>query len=79
MSLCEYKGIFGEPNTGVHKIRLFNFAVVDVVGTILLGYLLSKMTNLNLWISIILMFILGIISHYIFCVPTTLNGILNLN
>jgi len=79
MSLCKYKGIFGEPNTGVHKIRLFNFAVFDVVATIILGYFFSKMTKLNLALSIVLMFILGIIVHVIFCVKTTLGGILNLN
>jgi hypothetical protein len=76
MGLCEYKNIFGEPNTGAHSIRVFNFAIVDILATILLGYLFSKLTKINLTVSIVSMFILGIISHRLFCVRTTVDKIL---
>jgi hypothetical protein len=76
MDLCKYKNIFGEPDTGVHKIRLFNFAIFDIIATILLGYFFSKITKINLWISILSMFVLGIISHRVFCVRTTVDKIL---
>jgi hypothetical protein len=46
--LCEYKNIFGEPNTGLHKIRIFDIAIVDVVATIIVGILLSKYYKSNL-------------------------------
>ena len=76
MDLCKYKNIFGEPDTGVHKIRLFNFAIFDIIATILLGYFFSKITKINLWISVLSMFVLGIISHRVFCVRTTIDKIL---
>jgi len=71
--LCKYKNIFGEPGTGVHSIRLFNIAVVDVIGTIILAVIFSKITKINLLVSMLLMFILGIIVHRIFCVNTTVG------
>jgi len=76
MGLCEYKNIFGEPNTGAHSLRLFNLAIVDVLATIFLGYLFSKLTKINLMVSIVGMFIFGIIAHRLFCVRTTIDKIL---
>ena len=37
--LKEYKNMFGEPGKGIHKYRLFNIAIIDVIATIILGYL----------------------------------------
>ena len=34
--LCDYKNILGEPNKGLHKYRIFNIAIVDVLLTIVL-------------------------------------------
>jgi hypothetical protein len=82
MSLCKYKNIFGEPNTGVHSIRIFNIAIFDVISTILLGiiihYCLEKFFNyyIKLWIILVLLFGLGIILHRLFCVRTTIDKLL---
>lgn len=76
-NLCKYKNIFGEPNTGVHKIRIFNIAVIDVVATIILGYGISKLyKKLSFSKILIILFLLGIISHKIFCVRTTIDKLL---
>ena len=37
MSLCKYANALGEPGKGVHSIRVFNIAVVDVLFTIILA------------------------------------------
>ena len=29
MSLCKYKNIFGEENTGVHQYRIFDIAIIE--------------------------------------------------
>ena len=39
--LCRYKHIFGKPNTGIHTYRFFNIAIVDVMLTILLAWLIK--------------------------------------
>ena len=74
--LCKYKDIFGKPNQGAHSYRIFNIAIVDVLLTILVAYLLSIFTGYKFVYTLIFMFILGIISHRIFCVRTTIDKLL---
>ena len=76
VDLCKYKDILGKPNQGVHSFRIFNIAIVDVLLTILAAYILSIFTKFNLIYTTLLMFILGIISHRIFCVRTTIDKLL---
>jgi hypothetical protein len=71
--LCNYKNIFGEENKGVHSYRLFNVAVVDVIATIILALLISRKHFIKI---LILLFILGIISHRLFCVRSTVDKLL---
>ena len=75
---CKYKDIFGKPKEGVHKYRIMNIAIVDVLATILLAkaiqyYIVPKK---SIWLILILCFILGIILHRIFCVKTTIDRLL---
>ena len=67
---CKYKNMFGMPNEGVHKYRIFGFAMVDIIMTILGALLISWIFNIRWWISMIGLFILGFILHIIFCVKT---------
>ena len=76
--LCKYKDIFGKVGEGLHSYRLFNIAIVDVISTIFVAYLLKIYIfpqRSFLKITIIL-FLLGIILHRIFCVKTTLDKII---
>jgi hypothetical protein len=76
IDLCKYKDILGKPNKGVHSYRIFNIAIVDVLLTILAAYILSIFTKYKFIYTLIGMFILGIISHRIFCVRTTVDKLL---
>lgn len=73
MSLCPYTNIFGRPNEGVHKYRIFNVAVVDTLLTIFAAFLISRR---HFWIVLALLFITGIILHRLFCVRTTIDKLL---
>lgn len=81
-NLCSYKDIFGKPGQGIHQYRLFNIAIFDFVGTILLAiglyYLLPKnlQTVYNLVGLILLVFLTGIVFHRLFCVRTTIDKLL---
>jgi uncharacterized membrane protein YcaP (DUF421 family) len=75
-NLCKYKDIFGKSKEGVHSLRIFDIAVVDVVGTILGAYFISQYLNLNFYQILIILFLLGIILHHLFCVRTTVDKIL---
>lgn len=76
MSLCQYKNIFGEPNKGAHSYRLFNIAIVDVIATILVAFIIAKLFNVSFIKLSIVLFILGIILHRLFCVRTTIDKLL---
>lgn len=82
MYLCKFSKIGGEVGKGIHSIRLFNIAVVDVIGTLAIAYLIHYYypslvhPKYNLPIITVGMFIFGIICHQLFCVRTTVDKLL---
>lgn len=76
---CPYAFIFGRPNEGVHSTRIGGYAVVDSVGTILLAILVTFIWNVPLWKSVIGMFILGEVLHYLFGVQTAFLTTIGVN
>ena len=81
MTFCpfsKYSDIFGNPNTGVHQYRLFDVALVDYVSTIIVSFFLTKVTNIPIELSTIILFTLGIILHILFGVNTNFNKYFNI-
>ena len=76
MNLCKYKNMFGSPKEGIHSYRIFDIAIMDVIPTILGAIFLSFLFKWNLIYTIIGLFFLGIISHRLFCVRTTIDKLL---
>jgi hypothetical protein len=76
MNLCKYKNILGVPGQGPHSYRIFNIAIVDVLLTIILAYIISYIYNISFVKSSITFFILGILLHRLFCVRTTIDKLL---
>lgn len=76
MSLCKYKNLFGEPKKGFHSIRLFNIAILDLIGTIAIALLISKIFRTSFLYTLITLLIIGIILHRMFCVRTTIDKLL---
>ncbi len=78
LNLCHYKHILGKPNTGLHSHRLFNISIVDVLLTLLLAYFIKVtfFVNKNYYIILFFCFVIGIISHRLFCVRTTIDKFL---
>lgn len=72
----QFSEIFGRPNEGIHSYRFLNLAIVDVIGTIIIAIMIAKIFNLNIWFTIIIAFIIGIILHRLFCVNTTINKLI---
>jgi len=74
MRLCAYKSVFGNPGEGMHSYRVFGLAIVDVVGTFGLAFLVKAVLGVESYpVALALTFALGILAHWIFCVPTALN------
>ena len=76
--LCKYKDIFGKPNSGIHRYRLLDIAVVDVLFTFLGAFLISFFIKVNFFLALSILFVLGIFLHRIFCVHTTIDKYLSL-
>ena len=76
---CPYADIFGKPNTGVHSIRLFGLAVVDIALTIIGAYVISKAYKIVFWQALLGLFVLGEILHYIFGTNTAFLQMINLS
>ena len=75
--LCIYQNILGKVNTGVHSVRLFNVAIIDVLMTIISAYIIYLfIPKYNFFVILVCLFILGIGLHRLFCVRTTVDKIL---
>jgi hypothetical protein len=73
---AKYANVFGEPSTGVHSYRVFNIAIIDLLIAIVFAYFVSKYYNYDFIKVLILVLLVGIILHRIFCVRTTVDRLL---
>ena len=73
IDLCKYKDIFGRAREGAHAYRIFDIAVVDVAATVVVAFLIARVFGFVFWKSLVILFILGIILHRMFCVGTTVD------
>ena len=73
MNLCKYKNMFGQPGKGVHSYRIFNIAVVDVLATVIVAFIISRSFKQPFGYTLLFLFLLGIFLHKIFCVKTTVD------
>ena len=76
MSLCAHRNALGVPGEGFHSVRLGNVAVLDVLGTFALAWLVKRITGLHYGVSLLLTFLAGIALHRAFCVRTTVDRLL---
>jgi hypothetical protein len=66
----------------IHDLRVYNFAIVDVLGTIIIAYIVWKYTRVkqfSLSLVILVAILFGVLAHVAFGVNTTLNNILGLS
>jgi hypothetical protein len=75
---CPYRDILGRVGTGAHSYRVFDFAIVDILLTILGAYLIQRFLLPTFSFALVLLglFLLGIVLHRLFCVRTTVDKIL---
>lgn len=68
--------LFGAPGTGIHSFRICNIAVADVLFTILLAFGLWKFFHWNFLMTLVGLFLLGILVHRLVGVRTTVDKLL---
>lgn len=74
--LCKYKHLFGEPNAGLRKYRIFDIAISDTIIVIICAWLIAWFFKWPFLPTLLGIFILGIFVHRVFCVRTGLDKIL---
>jgi hypothetical protein len=80
MNLCQYSDIFGRPREGSHSYRVGDFAIVDVLLTLVAAIILAFLTDTSLLATAGGLLVLSIVFHLAFCVKTHLtHDILRLN
>ena len=77
--LEKYKYIFGKPNEGVHSHRFLDTAIVDYLLTILGAMIITYLSGIPLVLTTIVIFVLGIVLHILFGVPTNTTRYLGIN
>lgn len=70
MDLCKYKDILGVPGKKLHSVRIFGFALFDTVETIVGAAIIAYLFGVNFWITLLVLFVVGEILHWLFCVDT---------
>jgi hypothetical protein len=67
--------LFGPPREGIRKHRIFGLAIFDLVTTLFGAALISWVFNIRFLYVLVGVFIVGIVVHWMFCVDTTLNRV----
>lgn len=78
-AICPFKAyanIIGKPGESIHRYRLFNVAIVDVIVTTIASFIIAKVFKLPFVQVLVIAFLLGIISHRLFCVPSTIDQLI---
>jgi len=73
MLLCKFRDSLGIPGEGVHSKRFLGLALNDIIGTIIIIWILSRLSKLSLMKSSIVIITLTVLIHRIFCVNTAFN------
>ncbi len=78
MALCQYKDVLGRPKEGFHRPRFMGFAAYDLFGTLAIAAIIAiffyrKTLLISFIVISIILLLLGIFLHKLFCVETTLN------
>lgn len=71
--LCRYRHVFGREREGVHSVRLFDVAILDVLGTVIGAWLIARWLRMRFLFVLVTLLLLGILMHRMFCVQTTWN------
>jgi hypothetical protein len=76
LGLCKYKDALGVPGEGIHKYRIADIAVVDVLLAVLLAFGIYKLIGGCFVLMLVIVFLAGIVLHRMFCVRTTVDKLL---
>ncbi len=73
--LCKYRDVLGVPGRGFHSTRFMGFSLYDILGTFGIAFMIAlifyrKSLLKSFLILSIILFLIGILLHRLFCVNT---------
>jgi len=75
MGFCKYRHAFGQEGKGVHT-HVFGVAMFDVLGTVAGAWILSKLLKRSFVVVFLVLMLIAIVAHRLFCVNTTINKLI---
>jgi hypothetical protein len=69
----KYKDLFGKPNAGLRKYRIFDVAIFDTLIVVIISYAISWFFKWTFWKVLAIIFVSGIFAHRLFTVRTGLD------
>lgn len=75
----KFKDDLGVPGTGLHKFKILDTSMFDYWFTIVLSYIWAYVSGMPLVLSTIMWYVIGLILHILFGVPTKLVKYLNVS
>ena len=73
---CKYQNLFGKAGTGIHSYRFSGIAIIDFILTVLGAVIITWIFDLHFWWTLVVLLLLGIVIHRLFCVRTTLDKLI---
>ena len=73
VDFCQYKNILGKPGVGFHNHFGTPFALLDVAGTMGIGYWITRKYKIPFMYSFGGLMVGAVFIHKMFCVDTTIN------
>ena len=70
---CKYSQVFGQVGQGVHSIRIFGLAAVDLFLTLFVAISIGLLFDVNILVVFAISMLVAILTHRLFCVDTALN------
>jgi hypothetical protein len=76
--LEKYKDLLGKAGSvdGLRKYRIIGISLLDVTTVMFVCYFISKAIGYSYWITLVILFVIGIIVHRIFGVRTAVDKFL---
>jgi hypothetical protein len=67
---CRFKNLLGEPGKGFHAARFAGLARNDLIGTLVIAWLLARVMKWGFVKAFLVTFIVATFLHLLFCVDT---------
>lgn len=76
--LEKHRDLLGKAGSvsGLRKYRIFGIALLDVSVVMMICYFISRLMGYSYWITLVIIFVIGVVVHRLFDVRTAVDKML---